>query len=803
MRTPRLRQVSASSQSCADFGGIDRTPDAPMGRWADARNLSFDYSPTIMCRNSPISARDDRESDGIPGDFTKRIVAMCGGNNPVFCDMYGTFFCGSSHVSLGRIKRLRWSITFGDAGELVTPILQQSIGQIEISDYETETFPAKSVVPSDQLELLLDGWQDEIRIRFDCIGRDREDMDFYRITVGEQFDDLYGTDIASYGIPITFVNNTENQNPYYDRPPGGFWLEIAFAVETDFNQKPVQLIQHGAYLIAFPAGIAVNLVRLESGQPIRDEDIFEIPLEREIIQGQNEHATICMCRKDGSEYDSGEIIESSAAPDDHTKLWLNTTTDGSAGGLYEWLDSVSMWSRVQSTFVKINKIQAQVRHTIPDSVSYLSEIREGDVLKFTATYLPDFSPPDIVELLSGAHKIEAVLPEEGAIVIPGVLSEVSLTTTAHWTVERRLPDMDFVVSAENRLWGCRYSILDGINELYASALGDPRNWEVYQGISTDAWRASRGTAAPYTGAAVLEGKPLFFREDFLDKVYPSATGAHQVQEFTIDGVEQGAHNSLCVIDNRLYYKSRLGIMVYTGTYPACISGRLGDMQFSGGSAGRHGKLYCMSTKLSRSARGYDRDDWLTVVYDTESGEWQMWDDFWTAPAVTHKDRLLYIREDSTEKNRDVFFLEDKELTYDTEWYAETAPQAIHYMSSSGRGSVTEHKFVSYVRIRLKIPGEVLPYIPPEVNIQPLSRSGMRLPGEPGGRSSALRVYLSYDEDRFILKRSLTKSAGTRLHTIEIPITPNRRDNFRLRLEGLGPVQIFDINYRMERSEGGH
>lgn len=29
------------------------------------------------------------------------------------------------------------------------------------------------------------------------------------------------------------------------------------------------------------------------------------------------------------------------------------------------------------------------------------------------------------------------------------------------------------------------------------------------------------------------------------------------------------------------------------------------------------------------------------------------------------------------------------------------------------------------------------------------------------------------------------------------------DNFRIRLEGYGPVQIFDMAWRMERSEAGH
>lgn len=44
---------------------------------------------------------------------------------------------------------------------------------------------------------------------------------------------------------------------------------------------------------------------------------------------------------------------------------------------------------------------------------------------------------------------------------------------------------------------------------------------------------------------------------------------------------------------------------------------------------------------------------------------------------------------------------------------------------------------------------------------------------------------------------------TALGTVEINMLPRRMDNFRIRLEGYGPVQIFDMAWRMERSEAGH
>lgn len=53
-----------------------------------------------------------------------------------------------------------------------------------------------------------------------------------------------------------------------------------------------------------------------------------------------------------------------------------------------------------------------------------------------------------------------------------------------------------------------------------------------------------------------------------------------------EGVEKGAAGSLCVIEDRLYYKSRSGAMVYTGTQPRRISDAWGDLSLIGGDAAR-------------------------------------------------------------------------------------------------------------------------------------------------------------------------------------------------------------------------
>ena len=82
-------------------------------------------------------------------------------------------------------------------------------------------------------------------------------------------------------------------------------------------------------------------------------------------------------------------------------------------------------------------------------------------------------------------------------------------------IRRTLPEMDFVCQCENRLWGCRYgrSGDETVNEIYASALGDFKNFRQYLGLATDSWTAAVGSDGPWTGAVNYLGHPIFVKEN--------------------------------------------------------------------------------------------------------------------------------------------------------------------------------------------------------------------------------------------------------------------------------------------------
>ena len=117
---------------------------------------------------------------------------------------------------------------------------------------------------------------------------------------------------------------------------------------------------------------------------------------------------------------------------------------------------------------------------------------KGDFIGYMA-YAAGFSDLDTVTIsgfsldeLNGDYSIQKVDVQNTYIVLPGS-KEVMQTGGITVTVARLVPDMYYVVAAGNRLWGCRFGVdEDGnpINEIYASALGDPKNWSKFLGVST-------------------------------------------------------------------------------------------------------------------------------------------------------------------------------------------------------------------------------------------------------------------------------------------------------------------------------
>lgn len=181
------------------------------------------------------------------------------------------------------------------------------------------------------------------------------------------------------------------------------------------------------------------------------------------------------------------------------------------------------------------------------------------------------------------------------------------------TISRLVPDMDFICANENRVWGCRG------DEIYGSKLGDPFNWNVFDGISTDSYAVSVGSAGDFTACCAYLGYPVFFKEDQIYKVYGDRPSNYQVMGSASLGVESGSHMSLAIAGEILFYLSRAGVVAYSGGVPQSISSAFGTDRYRDAVAGSDGlKYYCSM----RSSDG----TWRLFVYDTQRGMWHAEDD---------------------------------------------------------------------------------------------------------------------------------------------------------------------------------
>jgi hypothetical protein len=185
---------------------------------------------------------------------------------------------------------------------------------------------------------------------------------------------------------------------------------------------------------------------------------------------------------------------------------------------------------------------------------------------------------------------------------------VTDTTGSFVFVRRDVPDLDVLFSHDNRLWGAKG------DTIYASKLGDPYNWYVFDGLSTDSWSWDTLTGGDFTGGCSYMGLPVFFKPDRIFKIYGLDARRFQGQPTPDVGVAPGCGASLAVAGNQLMYLSPSGIAAYAGTHATIISNPLGDGPWQSATAGTDGtRYYIQVADLAGKQRLY--------VFDTELMTW--------------------------------------------------------------------------------------------------------------------------------------------------------------------------------------
>lgn len=479
---------------------------------------------------------------------------------------------------------------------------------------------------------------------------------------------------------------------------------------------PKRLVGMGAYVIILPDKKWINTADLTEHGNIEAS-----------VTVSKFHYSICDAEGKGYDVDSTGPSE----PKDPVNGTVWKDTSGEQPSLKEWSESAGMWVSIATTYVKISETGIGKAFSEYDGVE-ISGISSGS---------------ELLKALNGSKIIQA--KGDDYIVVVGIVDSNG-SYGGRVTVERRMPEMDFVIESGNRLWGCRYGPdRNGnvVNEIYASKLGDFKNWNCFMGVSTDSYAVSVGTDGQFTGAVTHLGYPCFWKENHLHKVYGNYPANFQVQTTACRGVQKGCDRSLAIVGEVLYYNSRSGICAYDGSLPREVSAQLGEERYSEAVGGALGNKYYVAMK---DARG----EYPLFVLDTARGLWHKEESTPVQQFCACDGELYRIDENGAIRTMLGSGVKD---TQQVRWMAETGPLGVEQ---------PDRQYISRITLRLQM-----------------------------AIGAQVRIWAQYDSQGSW--ECLGTIPGRNLRTMAVPVRPRRCDHLRLRIEGRGDCRIFSVTRSIE------
>lgn len=494
---------------------------------------------------------------------------------------------------------------------------------------------------------------------------------------------------------------------------------IEMGLSTAARDNPKHLVSMGAYVIIMPDKKYINTANTEEKGNI--ESTFESAGE----------IRFTLSRADGKEY---EIQFSQAdAPENPTSttLWVDTSTTPNV--LKQWSESSKMWVDIATTYIKIQCTGIGKGFEVNDGVM-ISGLKDQ-----TAQ----------IAALEGS----AIVWDKGDdyIVVAGILDK-TVDISTQLTVKRTMPIMDFIIEANNRLWGCHYGMDENgemVNRLYASKLGDFKNWNCFMGVSTDSYFANVGTDGYFTGAVTHLGAALFFKENCMHKVYGNFPTEFTVQDTACRGVQSGCERSLAIVNEVLFYKARNAVCAYDGSLPVEVSYCLGNERYYDAVGGSHGNKYYISMADSMGK-------WNLFVYDTAKGLWHREDDLHASFFTSYRGEMYCV--DAEDRNIITLLGSGEEDDSEVEWMVETGELGV---------TSPDMKYISRITLRMSM----------EIGAE-------------------MNIYAQYDlSDEWV---HVCNIRSTNLRSFSIPIRPRRCDFMRMKIEAKGMGKIYSMTKTIEQ-----
>lgn len=536
--------------------------------------------------------------------------------------------------------------------------------------------------------------------------------------------------------------NVELKNPqgllyknglvYVDDDELWYQLRKVAALDNPLHKgKRRQLISMGSRVVIFPDKVMYDTVN----------DKFT-ELEAKLVYGDadvSEPVTFTLGKLDGAEIEFA--TEEPEAPANGT-YWIDKSSGEAV--LKVWSEYQEEWSSVATTYVKIKASGIGSAFNLYDAVDISGvNVDLGTDIKIEGSY-PIWAKGDDWILITALITNTATqnCTKENPIVI-----------------YRAVPDLDYVVENNNRLWGCRWGSQYGdesttVNEFYSCARGDPKNWRQFLGTPDDSFTVGAGSDGAFTGAAVHGGYVIFFKENTIHKIYGSKPSNYQITDITCRGIMKGSENSACIVNETLYYLSKNGVCQYAGGVPTGIYAPFGGVRYKNAVGGRCGDRYYISMQDVKGK-------YHLFTYDETVGMWFREDEL-NVKFFTEGNGILYFIDDKnrigvTDAQNYDGAIELKETEGFFDWYAETSEIGMQD---------PDCKWFSNIQIRLR-----------------------------AVKGSVVKISLQYDSDGkwHEVKRIEPMHTGAYNLMMETP----KVDHFKMRIEGRGEAVIYLIKREYE------
>ena len=692
------------------FLGYNHTPTARDGEWYDMRNLTSDQYPLFAPR-APRKAILSLSSN----EWEVQEITVTGEYVGDLAEQYCVYT--TSVYPVDGVRRERFDCTVSeDIGEIRIRVLyMDAAGNVLREDtFDEEPIVYESKGDVTKAQIILTAYPAE------GVTLDPEDVDTY---VTDFLLETYNEHIRGMLIKNQKLAYMIGSKLYYDSTE----YDFSAYVPDDDHFSEQQLISYGAYILIFPLGLFFNTL------DTTDKGYLGSSFAQKTV-------TITMVPTDlYGENISSKITYSSTDPGASTVGEGNYWIDNSGDDIFMYQSTGTSWTPVSTCWMKITVASCSKDLTTLFSV--------GDAV-YLNTGNPYIDNGSIIQKIEAASLTVIAFPENST-------STIAYTGDDAFTIARKIPQLDHVCVANNRVWGCFYGEKDGefLNEIYACKQGDPKNWYDYTTL-LGSYAVSIGADGPWTGAITYQGYPTFLKENAIYRIFGTIPSNFQVNELDARGAQIGSEKSVAICGEYLVYKSMADVCIFDGSNPVSISTELGPEIYTDAVAGATMNKYWISM-LDSSGRP------VLLCYDVARGLWIKEDELRITEFCRTNSGQLYGQDGMTVYGFGI-------ATDTLSQTAQPAEQTVYWWAESGEQGFAypDHKYVQRLTLRALIP-----------------------------MASEIRISLSCDDNDFE-EVCILRGTG-RVQTQSIDLQPERCDHFRLKLEGHGDVRIYAITRTLE------